>query len=86
MTSKINFVKMHGLGNDFVFVNKRDLRISYDLSQLAKNIADRYMGIGCDQFIIYEEHNSFYEMIIYNIDGSSAKLCGNATRCLAKLI
>lgn len=86
MISKINFVKMHGLGNDFVVVNKRDLSSSYDLSQLAKNMADRHIGIGCDQFIIYEEHDDFYEMIIYNIDGSSAKLCGNATRCLAKLI
>lgn len=86
MISKINFVKMHGLGNDFVVVNKRDLSSSYDLSQLAKNMADRHTGIGCDQFIIYEEHDDFYEMIIYNIDGSSAKLCGNATRCLAKLI
>ena len=127
MISKINFVKMHGLGNDFVIVNKRDLSSSHDLSQLAKNMADRHTGIGCDQFIIYEEHtadtskvgsqtsgepaerrklreqrqipkfdvpnlevskvyNDFYKMIIYNIDGSSAKLCGNATRCLAKLI
>lgn len=86
MFNKINFVKMHGLGNDFVIVNKRDLTNAYDLSQLAKNMADRHLGIGCDQFIIYEEHDDFYEMIIYNIDGSSAKLCGNATRCLAKLI
>ncbi|AFB21162.1 diaminopimelate epimerase [Rickettsia canadensis] len=86
MISKINFVKMHGLGNDCVIVNKQDLLNSHNLSQLAKNIADRHTGIGCDQFIIYENHNNFYEMIIYNIDGSSAKLCGNATRCLAKLI
>lgn len=86
MSSKINFVKMHGLGNDFVIVNKQDLIDTHDLSKLAKDIADRHTGIGCDQFIIYEEHNDSYEMIIYNIDGSSAKLCGNATRCLAKLI
>ncbi|HJD55699.1 MAG TPA: diaminopimelate epimerase [Rickettsia endosymbiont of Pyrocoelia pectoralis] len=87
MSSKINFVKMHGLGNDFVIVNKQDLTNMHDLSQLAKNIADRHLGIGCDQFIIYEEHKAdTYEMIIYNIDGSRAKLCGNATRCLAKLI
>jgi len=86
MGDKINFVKMHGLGNDFVIVNRKDLTSIYDLSQLAKNMADRHLGVGCDQFIIYEEHNDFYEMIIYNIDGSSAKLCGNATRCLAKLI
>ena len=86
MISKINFVKMHGLGNDFVIINRRDLASSYNLSQLAKDIADRHIGIGCDQFVVYEEQNDFYEMIIYNIDGSSAKLCGNATRCLAQLI
>ncbi len=86
MISKLYFVKMHGLGNDFVIVNKQDLAGLNDLSELTKNIANRHLGIGCDQFIIYEEHDDFYEMIIYNIDGSSAKLCGNATRCLAKLI
>lgn len=86
MSSKINFVKMHGLGNDSVIVNKQDLAGLNDLSKLTKNIANRHLGIGCDQFIIYEEQNNSYEMIIYNIDGSSAKLCGNATRCLAKLI
>lgn len=86
MISKINCVKMHGLGNDFVIVNKQDLAGLHDLSELTKNIANRHLGLGCDQFIIYEEHNDFYEMIIYNIDSSSAKLCGNATRCLAKLI
>lgn len=86
MSSKINLVKMHGLGNDFVIINKQDLAGLHDLSQLAKDIADRHLGIGCDQFIIYEEQNDTYEMIIYNIDGSSAKLCGNATRCLAKLV
>ncbi|AAU03878.1 diaminopimelate epimerase [Rickettsia typhi] len=86
MINKINFVKMHGLGNDFVIVHKRDLATVCNLSQLAKNMADRHTGIGCDQCIIYEEYNNVYTMIIYNIDGSNAKLCGNATRCLAKLI
>lgn len=77
---------MHGLGNDFVIVNSKDLTHDYDLSILAKNIADRHTGIGCDQFIVYDKQIDYYEMIIYNIDGSSAKLCGNASRCLAKLI
>lgn len=86
MLNKIKFVKMHGLGNDFVVVNAKDLPHKYNLSNLAKDIADRHTGIGCDQFIIYSQKPDFYEMIIYNIDGSSAKLCGNATRCLAKLI
>jgi diaminopimelate epimerase len=95
---KINFVKMHGLGNDFVIVNQEDLAVncnlpqksSQNLSQLAMDISNRYTGIGCDQFIIYTKKTnamySCYEMIIYNQDGSKAKLCGNASRCLAKLI
>lgn len=82
----INFAKMHGLGNDFVIVNQEDLAKNCDFSQLAINISNRHTGIGCDQFIIYAKKSNFYEMIIYNQDGSKAKLCGNASRCLAKLI
>jgi diaminopimelate epimerase len=51
---KIYFVKMHGLGNDFVIINKNDLPINCDLSKLAINISNRHTGIGCDQFIIYQ--------------------------------
>lgn len=84
--SKINFTKMHGLGNDFVIINQADLPIERDISKLARNISDRNLGIGCDQFIIYQKQQNHYNMMIYNQDGSSAKMCGNASRCLAKLI
>ncbi len=83
---KINFAKMHGLGNDFVIINKRDLPKNCDLQKLSLNISNRHMGIGCDQFIVYNQKPNYYEMVVYNQDGSSAKLCGNASRCLAKLI
>ncbi|WP_410521686.1 diaminopimelate epimerase [Candidatus Tisiphia endosymbiont of Oplodontha viridula] len=86
MSQKINFAKMHGLGNDFVIINQRDLPKNCDLQQLSLKIANRHTGIGCDQFIIYDKKPNYYEMIIYNQDGSSAKLCGNASRCLAKLV
>ncbi|WP_341793936.1 MULTISPECIES: diaminopimelate epimerase [unclassified Rickettsia] len=86
MIKKIKFVKMHGLGNDFVIVDANDLPKQCNLVRLAKDIADHRLGIGCDQFIIYDKHLDYYEMVIYNIDGSSAKLCGNASRCLAKLL
>ncbi|MFY9589902.1 diaminopimelate epimerase [Rickettsia endosymbiont of Halotydeus destructor] len=86
MIKKIKFVKMHGLGNDFVIVDANDLPKQYNLTKLAKNIANRHTGIGCDQFIIYSKLEDYYKMTIYNIDGSSAKLCGNASRCLAKLL
>ncbi len=84
---KINFAKMHGLGNDFVIVNKADLPESCDLQKLSINISNRHTGIGCDQFIIYHQNRiNEYEMLVYNQDGSSAKLCGNASRCLGKLM
>lgn len=86
MLEKITFAKMHGLGNDFVIINKRDLPPNCDLHKLSLNISNRHTGIGCDQFIIYEQMVNYYEMLIYNQDGSSAQLCGNASRCLAKLI
>lgn len=80
---------MHGLGNDFVFLEAEDVpKYLYpNMSQFARSISDRCTGIGCDQFVIYENlHPQYYVMTIYNIDGSYVKLCGNATRCLAKLI
>jgi len=86
VSQKIKFAKMHGLGNDFVIINHNDLPEKYDLQQLAIIISNRYTAIGCDQFIFYRQKDNYYEMVIYNHDGSSAKLCGNASRCLAKLM
>lgn len=53
VTQKIYFVKMHGLGNDFVIINKGDLPINCDLPKLAINISNRHIGIGCDRSIYY---------------------------------
>lgn len=86
MYKKIKFTKMHGLGNDFVIINQEDLPVDCNLPKLAIEISDRHVGIGCDQFIIYQKQQDYYEMTIYNQDGSKAKMCGNASRCLAKLI
>lgn len=86
MSDIISFVKMHGLGNDFVIINQADLPSHFILSDLAKLIADRYTGIGADQFILYKKYPNYYEMNIYNHDGSHAKACGNASRCLGKLM
>jgi diaminopimelate epimerase len=83
---KINFAKMHGLGNDFVIINQHDLPKNCDLQQLSLNISNRHTGIGCDQFIIYDQKTNYCEMTVYNQNGSSAKLCGNASRCIAKLL
>ncbi len=73
---------MHGLGNDFTIIKKENVQ-NIDPKSLAIKIANRRTGIGCDQFILYSEDGI---MEIYNQDGSSAKACGNASRCLVKLI
>lgn len=85
MLNRINFIKMHGLGNDFIIINHQDLPINCNLQKLATQISDRQIGIGCDQFIIYNKKANYYQMTIYNQDGSSAKACGNVSRCLMKL-
>jgi len=77
---------MHGLGNDFVIVNQEDLPVECDIPKLALNISSRRLGVGCDQFIIYQKQPQSYLMTVYNQNGSFASACGNASRCLARLM
>lgn len=81
--SFVPFRKMHGLGNDFVIVDRRaGLRAPSEAA--VRLIADRHRGVGCDQLIVLEasaEHDLF--MRIHNPDASEAQACGNATRCVA---
>jgi len=82
----LDFLKMHGLGNDFVVVDgRRHLR---DLSpQAIRRIADRHLGVGCDQFIRLERSDRADAfMRIWNPDASEAEACGNGTRCVASLL
>src|SRR5690606_30534106 len=82
----ISFVKMHGLGNDFVILDGNQLPTMLD-SKHIKAICDRRFGIGCDQLIITESSKTAdIFMRIYNADGSEAGACGNATRCLGYLL
>ncbi|MDX2049612.1 MAG: diaminopimelate epimerase [Rickettsiaceae bacterium] len=87
---EIKFEKMHGLGNDFLLIEKRHIPLELDIEAFAIKTSHRRTSIGFDQLIIYEkieasEKNSF-QVQIYNSDGSQAFACGNATRCLAYLI
>lgn len=77
---------MHGAGNDFVVLDLRHLSLRMDES-LARALADRRTGVGCDQVISLEpsERGDVF-MRIHNPDGSEAQACGNATRCVASLI
>jgi diaminopimelate epimerase len=86
VTKKISFIKMHGLGNDFVIINKQSLPTDLDVATLAINMSDRRLGVGADQFIVYDKSSEYVDMIIFNQDGSHAKACGNASRCLVKLM
>ena len=79
------FHKMHGLGNDFVIVDAREEPIAVTTA-LARAIADRRTGVGCDQLIVLEPSGSAdLRMRIWNSDGGEVESCGNATRCIVQL-
>jgi len=85
---KIEFIKMHGLGNDFVIIDKRnnDIQISKDI---INKLSDRKIGAGCDQLITINpssNHNVEAFIEIFNPNGDKAEACGNGTRCVAKLL
>ena len=80
-----HFHKMHGLGNDFVIVDARETPFDVTPS-LAKAIADRRTGVGCDQLIVLEpSERADLKMRIWNSDGGEVESCGNATRCVVQL-
>lgn len=82
------FVKMHGLGNDFVVLDIRRSGLILT-ADAVRAIADRRRGVGCDQLIVVEPprgDSSAAWMTIYNPDGSESGACGNATRCVAWLL
>lgn len=82
----MKFTKMHGLGNDYVYVNCFRETIE-NPSELAKRISDRHFGIGADGLILIEPSaKADFKMEIYNADGSIAKMCGNGIRCLGKYV
>ena len=82
--SKLHFTKMHGTGNDYVYVNLFTEQID-DASKLAVFVSDRHFGIGSDGLIlIAPSKTADCRMIMYNADGSEGAMCGNGIRCVAK--
>ena len=76
------FAKMHGLGNDFVVIDERAGQIAMS-ETMARAIADRKTGVGCDQLILIgASDKADVSMRIFNQDGSEVEACGNATRCV----
>ena len=84
----IPFIKMHGLGNDFVVIDARGAPLELSAAAV-RAISDRRTGVGCDQLIVIEPPQSAGTaafMRIRNADGSEVSACGNATRCVARLL
>jgi len=86
--NKINFTKMHGLGNDFVVINNVDQRYTLNPSQIL-SMSDRHTGIGFDQLLMLEKSNKpdcDFLYRIFNADGSEVEQCGNGARCIGRYI
>ena len=89
---KMQFIKMHGLGNDYVYVDcfdpvTADIIAHTELSSLAQQLSDRHFGIGSDGLVlILPSNEADARMRIFNADGSEAQMCGNAIRCVGKYL
>ncbi|TLP65757.1 diaminopimelate epimerase [Parasedimentitalea maritima] len=82
-SSGLPFMKMHGLGNDFVVVDARVHPVEISPA-LARGIAHRQFGMGFDQLAVIENGAADAHLTFYNADGSTSAACGNATRCIAR--
>jgi len=85
---RLNFTKMHGLGNDFVVFDAIRQRVSLTPEQI-RHIADRHFGIGCDQVLIVEPpagDQADFRYRIYNADGGEVEQCGNGARCFSRFV
>ena len=82
----MKFTKMHGIGNDYVYVNCFEETIE-NPSEVARFVSDRHFGIGSDGMIlICPSEIADFRMAMYNLDGSEGKMCGNGVRCIAKYV
>ena len=82
----MRFTKMHGIGNDYLFINCFDEYVS-DPSRLALQMCREHTGVGADGIVLIEPgESSPFAMRIFNRDGSEAEMCGNAVRCIGKYV
>jgi diaminopimelate epimerase len=83
----MKFTKMHGIGNDYVYVSTFDQKPPTDPSSLAIRISDRHFGIGSDGLILISpSERADASMRMFNADGSESEMCGNGVRCVAKYV
>ena len=88
MAKKIRFTKMHGAGNDYIYVNVMEYPIA-DPVKASILWSDRHKGIGSDGLVLIDKSpvpEADYSMRIFNADGSEAMMCGNASRCIGKYL
>src|SRR4030043_1202475 len=89
---KINFTKMHGLGDDFIRIDCRDRSKNFpteakEIGVISRKLCHRRFGIGADQLLLlYSSEVADFKMRIFNSDGSEVEMCGNGIRCLARYI
>ena len=83
----LKFTKMHGLGNDYVYMDYTKVDVPKDISNLAQFVSNRHFGIGSDGLIlICKSKTSDFKMRMFNADGSEAQMCGNGIRCVGKFV
>jgi diaminopimelate epimerase len=84
--SPVRFTKMHGAGNDYVYVDLSREKVK-NPSAFARAVSDRHTGVGSDGLIlIAPSKKADFRMIMYNADGSRAEMCGNGIRCIGKYV
>ena len=82
----IKFTKMHGIGNDYIYINCME-SVPERLPDLAIEMSDRHFGVGGDGIVlICPSEIADFRMRMFNNDGSEARMCGNASRCIAKYV
>src|SRR5260370_24269520 len=83
----MKFTKMHGIGNDYVYVNIFDQPAPADPARLAIAVSDRHFGVGSDGLILIgPSERADARMRMFNADGSESEMCGNGVRCVAKYL
>ena len=83
---RIPFTKMHGIGNDYVYVDGFEVKLA-DPAEVARRVSPRHVGIGSDGLIVIQpSETADCRMEMYNADGSRGEMCGNGVRCVGKLV
>ena len=84
---KIAFTKMHGAGNDYIYIDLYDSPLDFDPADLARKMSPRHFSVGADGVVlILPSSKADARMRMFNLDGSEGKMCGNAIRCVAKYL